>query len=200
MSTKMKAGALLQERPPAKRRAKKLPPHARHEAPKGRKPRNLEVDEKYAKVFDKIILANGGDLKAERFVDGYLHDVAPANLNEGEPEDISLRTLELSLIETGPDILPPADRVAKHFELWGQRIHRCIKGRVVPVAIITLISDYPSPGYRDWLNGAEVSGETNSPAPVTRDEMRRRRLLLMLQILRLVEDLELQGVDPYVNQ
>jgi hypothetical protein len=74
-----------------------------------------------------------------------------------------------------------------------------VAGRVVPAAIITLIRQFPSIEFQEWLNGAKASDEPITQVPPTREEMRNRRRLLMLQIIQEVEELQHEGLDPFVD-
>ncbi len=199
MSNGTKAGALLQVRPSTERRAKKLPPHERHEAPRGRKPVNQEVDEKYAKVFDSIVLANGGDPEAERLVDGYLQDVDPVDLRSEELGEHPLRSLAHDLAGRNREAVPSSDPVAEYFGNWGPRLYPCVSSRVVPVAIMQLAIKFPSVDFRERFYGVKASDEPLTQVPPTREEMRNRRHLLMLQIVTEVEELQRDGLDPFIG-
>jgi hypothetical protein len=199
MRNETKAGALLQERPSAKRQAKKLPPQDRHEAPKGRKPRNLEVDEKYVKVFDSIVLANAGDPEAERLVDGYLQDVDPIDIGSVGSKKHSLLILAHDLAGRNREAAAGSDPVAEYFGNWGPRLYRCVSSRVVSLAIMRLAIKFPSIEFREQFYGVKASGKSLSQGPPTREDMRNRRQLLMLQIIAEVENLQRAGVDPFID-
>ncbi len=199
MSIKTKAGALLQDRPPTKRRAKKLPPQQRLESPKGRKPANLEVDEKYATVFDKIPLANDGDLAAEQFVDEYLRDIDPIDLDAEGLEEHPLRVLAHNLTERCPEAIAGSDSVTEYFNIWGRRLHRSVAGRVVPLAILKLFSLSLSARRLQSLDTTSDLAKPDLDAGGPDQRVRNRRRLLMLQIIQEVEELQHEGLDPFVD-
>lgn len=110
-----------------------------------------------------------------------------------------LQILAHNLSGQNREAIAGSDPVAAYFELWGRRLYRCVSSRVVPVAIMKLIRQFPSIEFQGWLNGAKAFDEPITQVLPTREEMRNRRQLLMLQIIAEVEELQHEGLDPFVD-
>jgi len=58
---------------------------------------------------------------------------------------------------------------------------------------------FPSVDFRERFYGVKASDEPLTQVPPTREEMRNRRHLLMLQIVTEVEELQRDGLDPFIG-